>query len=215
MSLTPLRGGPAREAELLGAVIDVLRETGYDRLTVDAVAARARASKQTFYRRWPSKAKLVVAAVANAVPPAPAFQDTGSLRSDLITLLDGLRHQLTDLNQIMAGLIGELRRNPELATAMRDGFFDDRRRIAREVFNWAKARGELADDVDVDLLWQVPPAMMFFRAVFIGQPIDSELIRRLVDHIVVPLAQGSASAANVEPGSRPDVHPALQTRIGD
>jgi AcrR family transcriptional regulator len=186
-----LRGGAAREAELLGAALDVLRETGYDRFTVDAVVARARASKQTVYRQWPSKADLVVAAFATAVADTPILPDGGSLRDDLLLLLSGLLDELRNLVDVIAGLVGELRRNPELAAAMQDSYINARRRLMLEVFLRARARGELSTDVDVDLLWQLAPAMLFFRVLLAGQPIDEELPRKLVDQVVIPLAAGT------------------------
>ena len=74
-----------REQELLEAAIDVLRDVGYDRLTFDAVAAAARASKATLYRRWPHKSDLVIDALALFIGcPADQDPDTGSLRGDLI-----------------------------------------------------------------------------------------------------------------------------------
>ena len=73
-----------REQEILDAALVVLADVGYDRLTMDAVAHRAKASKATLYRRWSSKATLVVEALARTkgTPPVP---DTGDLRSDLLT----------------------------------------------------------------------------------------------------------------------------------
>jgi AcrR family transcriptional regulator len=192
MPTVPLRGGPTREAELLRATLEVLRETGYDRLTVDAVVARAHASKQTIYRRWPSKADLVVAAFAAAVADLPAPQDTGSLRNDLLALLDSLLDELADLGDVIAGLVGELRRNPELATAMQRGYISSRRQAALDVFTRARARGELTTDVDLDLLWQLAPATLFFRVLLAGQPVDRRLARRLVDQVVIPLARGAS-----------------------
>jgi AcrR family transcriptional regulator len=189
MSTAPLRSGPVREAELLRATLEVLRQTGYDRLTVDAVVARARASKQTIYRRWPSKADLVVAAFASAVAGLPAPQDTGSLRNDLLALLDSLLDELADLGDVIAGLVGELRRNPELATAMHRGYINQRRQAAQDVFARARARGELTTGVDLDLLWQLAPATLFFRVLVAGQPVDRQLARRLVDEVVLPLAR--------------------------
>jgi AcrR family transcriptional regulator len=188
-----LRGGPARRAELLRAVLDVLRETGYDRLTVDAVAARAHASKQTIYRRWPSKAELVVAAFADAVADAPTLPDSGRLRDDLIVLLDSLVNELSSLGDVIAGLIGELRRNPDLAAAMRTGYIDARRQTLIDLFHRARARGELAEDADVDLLWQIAPSMIFFRMLIAGEPVDRSLAERLVDEIVIPLCGRSAA----------------------
>jgi AcrR family transcriptional regulator len=191
MAVARLRGGPAREAELLDAVLDVLRETGYERLTVDAVVARARASKQTVYRRWPSKADLVVAAFVNAVPTVLEPPDTGSLREDLLTLLDSLRQELNSLGDVIAGLIGELRRNSELASALRTGYVDSRAQALQTVFERARARAELTEDVDIELLWPLVPATLFFRSLVNNEPVDGELIRRLVDQVVLPLSTPS------------------------
>jgi AcrR family transcriptional regulator len=190
MAVTPLRGGPAREAELFRAVLDVLREKGYDRLTVDAVVARARASKQTVYRRWPSKAQLVVAAFVDTVSAAPEPPDTGNLRDDLLILLDELLTELAELGDIITGLLGERRHNPDLAAVLHETYIAARRRIAIAVFERARARGELADGADPDLLWQLAPATIFFRAILAGETVDREFTRRVVDDVVLPLALG-------------------------
>ncbi|MDR8410088.1 TetR/AcrR family transcriptional regulator [Nonomuraea sp. 3-1Str] len=189
MSVTPLRGGPAREAELLGAALDVLRETGYDRLSVDVVAARARASRQTVYRRWPSKAELVVAAFVNAASPLPEAPDTGSLRGDLLALMEFLVAELEPLGDVVAGLVGEIRHNTELAAAVDRHYVAGRRRLAMRVFERAWERGELAAAADTELLWQLGPATLFFRGLITGEPVDGDLARRLVDHVILPLAR--------------------------
>src|SRR3954468_4364669 len=79
-----------RDAEILDAAIDVLAETGYDGMTVDMVAARAKAGKATLYRRWPSKPDLVLDAVACLKRDdlnLAALPDTGSLRGDLVAMI--------------------------------------------------------------------------------------------------------------------------------
>src|SRR6186713_2049587 len=80
----------SRDPEILDAALAVLAETGYDGMTIDMVAARAKAGKATIYRRWPSKAELVIDAVAcmkgNHFDPAN-LPDTGTLRGDLIALI--------------------------------------------------------------------------------------------------------------------------------
>jgi AcrR family transcriptional regulator len=73
---------PERESELYAAVLDLLREVGYDALTMDAVAARTRSSKATLYRQWGSKPELVVKALRHNKPGGLAEIDTGSLRGD-------------------------------------------------------------------------------------------------------------------------------------
>ena len=75
-----------RETELLEVTLQLLQEHGYDRLTVDAVAATARASKATVYRRWPSKAELVLAAFIEGIRQVVVSPDTGTLRGDLLRL---------------------------------------------------------------------------------------------------------------------------------
>ena len=191
MSVTPLRGGQARQDELLAATIDVLRETGYDRLTIDAVVARARASKTTVYRRWPSKSALVVAAFTDAVRAIPARPDTGSLREDLVVLLDGLVAEFDRLGDVMTGLIGELRRSPDLAEAMRTGFIKARRQVMMDVFDQARERGEIAGDANLETIWYLGPALVFFRTLMLGEPVDGAFVRRTVDEVVLPVTRAA------------------------
>ena len=82
-----------REAELLAVTLELLQEHGYDRLTLDAVATTARASKATLYRRWPTKAELVLAAFIEGTRQDAVDPDTGTLRGDLLAL--GSRSALT------------------------------------------------------------------------------------------------------------------------
>lgn len=189
MSTAPLRGGQARQDELLAATIDVLRETGYDRLTIDAVVARARASKTTVYRRWPNKAALVVAAFTHAVHEIPVPPDTGSLREDLLVILDGLITELDRLGDVVTSLIAEIRRSPDLADAMRTGFIATRREATMQIFDRARQRGELTDDADLDTLWYLGPALVFFRTLLLGEPVDPAFVRHVVDDVLLPLLQ--------------------------
>ena len=76
----------AREAELLAVTLRLLQEHGYDQLTIDAVASAAHASKATVYRRWPSKAELVLAAFIEGVRQVAVTPNTGTLRGDLLQL---------------------------------------------------------------------------------------------------------------------------------
>src|ERR1700760_2442025 len=137
-SVTPRPGrrrDPARDPEILAAALDVLVETGYDGMTIDMVAARARAGKATLYRRWASKAELVVDAVRCMKGGAVDLEhlpDTGSLRGDLIATIrphaveDGERKL-----QVMAGLISMLSRDPGLAEAVKAALIEPRASINR------------------------------------------------------------------------------------
>ena len=82
-----------RETELLAVTLQLLQQHGYDRLTLDAVAATARASKATVYRRWPTKAELVLAAFIEGIRQVAVAPDTGTLRGDLLQLGDTICQQ--------------------------------------------------------------------------------------------------------------------------
>ena len=77
-----------REQEILGATLEVLADVGYDRLTMDAVAAKAKASKATLYRRWTNKVSLVIEALQHTKGPHET-PDTGSSRPDPPTTISG------------------------------------------------------------------------------------------------------------------------------
>ena len=120
-SLTP------REEELLAATLEVLRETGYDNLTVDKVVARAHASKTTVYRRWPSKAELVCAAFAHQVRGTATLPDTGSLRGDLLQLAEIIARDAGLYASTMAGILAASSRTPQLRKLLADDLYRDRR----------------------------------------------------------------------------------------
>ena len=124
-----------RDPEILEAALDVLAETGYDRMTVDMVAARAKAGKATVYRRWASKAELVVDAVAcmkRVDVDSETLPDTGTLRGDLIAMMKP--HTIVDAEKklrVMAGLVSMLAENPELADAVNAAIVEPRASINR------------------------------------------------------------------------------------
>lgn len=179
----------ARERELLDAVVEVLRETGYDRLTVDAVVAKARASKTTVYRRWPTKSALVTAAISHATNDLPVNADTGSVREDLLIALDGLRVELDRFGDVIRGLVSGAHHDPELARAIRENLVAHGRDGLVDILTRGKARGEVAAAADTDMLWRLPPSLLFFRLLLTGEPLDRDYVRHVVDDVVLPLAQ--------------------------
>ncbi len=179
-----------REAEVLDAAVRVLVEVGYDRLTMDEVASEARASKATLYRRWESKADLVVDAVSRTkgIPDAEA-RDTGSLRGDLLTLACGPCGQAEQLPMsVLGGLLTALQTDPELSAALRERFMAPRMAVTRTIFERAARRGELRTDLDLELILTVVPSMCVFRCTVEGRVVDEDFVARVLDQVVLPAA---------------------------
>jgi AcrR family transcriptional regulator len=176
-----------RESAILRATYDLLAECGYQGLRVDAVAARAQASKATLYRHWPTKAGLVIDAVKFCRAAEEDLPDTGSLRGDLVawftemaTLMNG------DQGPILAGLFAALQSEPELAAELRS-MRDSKAVYADVICSRALARGELRAGYNPDLVDEIVPAQMFMRAFALGEPLDAAFVDHLVDDIILPL----------------------------
>jgi len=181
-----------RDADILDAAIEVLAETGYDGMTIDMVAARAKAGKATLYRRWPSKAELVIDAVAclKQTDLAPAnIPDTGTLRGDLIAMIktpsiqDGERKL-----RVMAGLASMISRSPELADAAREAIVAPRVALNRMFLQRAVDRGEIPADTDLDLIATISPSMVTYRALMLGIPATRDYLVALIDDVILPAA---------------------------
>lgn len=164
----------------------LLQEHGYDRLTVDAVAAEARASKATVYRRWPSKAELVLAAFTEGIRQVAVPPETGSLRGDLLQLGNLVRQQTTQHTSTIRAVLVEVSRNPALNDAMQSQFIQQRRALFRHVFAQAIDRGEIEPAAVDDELWDLLPGYLIFRSIVQGHPATPRTVQLLVDDVVLP-----------------------------
>jgi AcrR family transcriptional regulator len=179
-----------RDPEILDAALEVLAETGYDGMTIDMVAARAKAGKATLYRRWPSKAELIIDAVAcmkRSENDLSQLPDTGSLRGDLIALIKPLSIKDGEKKlQIMAGLMSMLSRDPGLADAANAAIVEPRATANRALMQRAIARGEIPADCDVDVLSQISPSMAAYRVLILRKPVDRAFLISLIDGVLMP-----------------------------
>ena len=145
-----------RDPEILDAAIDVLAETGFDGMTIDMVAARAKAGKATIYRRWTSKADLVLDAVACMKAgelDAEHLPDTGTLRGDLVAMIRPRSIEEGERKlRIMGGLFGMISSSPELADAAHAAIIEPRVAVNRLFLRRAIERGEIPADCDVETL---------------------------------------------------------------
>jgi AcrR family transcriptional regulator len=164
----------------------VLAEVGYRALTMDAVAARAKAGKATIYRRWESKLDLVIDTCNELVARNIPEPDTGSLAGDLRQFLTAFARFLSGTaGKAAQALVGELPHEKELAEAFRTGFLRVQRDALRRVLDRAAARGELAEDAPKSLVVELAGAALTYRLMLTGDALDAPFVDRLVDQILM------------------------------
>jgi AcrR family transcriptional regulator len=171
---------------LLAVTLQLLQEHGYDRLTVDAVAAAARASKATVYRRWPSKAELVLAAFIEGVRQVAVHPETGSLRGDLLQLGHVISRQTSEQAGTIRAVLVEVARHPALRDAMQHEFLDQRKALMQDVLGDAVRRGEIDAAAISDELWDLLPGYLIFRSIMQNRPATEHTVEALVDEVLIP-----------------------------
>jgi AcrR family transcriptional regulator len=178
-------------------VLELVAEVGYDRLSIEAVAQRAGASKATLYRRWATKRDLVVAAVKAGPASAELVVDTGSLRGDLLLLGQHLVETLrSSEGGLVLGLLKAGLEDPELCRLLEESG-PTGAALPPEVLRRAVARGELPEDAHPFAFEEVTGSVLILR-VLNGLPVDRAYLELLVDAVLLP-----ALARPAPPGSEP------------
>ena len=177
-----------REQEILNATLEVLADVGYDRLTMDAVAAKAKASKATLYRRWTNKVSLVIDALHHSKGPSEV-PDTGSLRGDLMAVSCGMGGLVDhDVVATFASVLTAIARDADFAEAFRTEVAGPKIAVSRQIWQRARERGELRDDVDLSLIEPALAGIVLHRVFVMGEQPDPDLITRVIDQIILPAA---------------------------
>ncbi|KUN06602.1 TetR family transcriptional regulator [Streptomyces yokosukanensis] len=179
---------PEREAELYEAVLDLLREVGYDALTMDAVAARTRSSKATLYRQWGGKAELVVKALRHSKRGHVGDIDTGSICGDLHALV-ALEDDCTmeQNSALMRGVAMAMHHNDDLRRAFREQIVDPEMGGFRQVLQRAVDRGEVRPDCPaLDFMVHMMVGGFATRALLDDQPPTQAFLTSYIDAVVLP-----------------------------
>ncbi|MFE9765980.1 TetR/AcrR family transcriptional regulator [Streptomyces sp. NPDC005808] len=179
---------PEREAELYAAVLDLLREVGYDALTMDAVAARTKSSKATLYRQWGGKAELVARAMRHGKPVHLGAVDTGSLRGDfhaMVTRDDDCHMEQN--SALMRGLAVAMHTNPDLRRAFRELLIEPEMAEVRRVLQRAIDRGEVRpDNPAIDYVMHMMMGGFAARTMIDELPPSQAFLTSYVDAVVLP-----------------------------
>jgi AcrR family transcriptional regulator len=182
------RGSPV-VARVLRATIEELARIGYGALSIEDVANRAGVNKTTVYRRWPTKAELVRAALRSMGDERVCEVSTGSLRGDLmavgrsIILFAKSPEGRSILRMLLAeGMEPEL---AEIAASLRR----EREANPRALVHEAVARGELAPGTDAVLLMETLFGAIVQRLFFSHETVDDAFVERIVDLLLTGVAR--------------------------
>lgn len=191
----PPRNRPGRprseqtHAALLGSAIVLIRELGYDAVSIEAIAARAGASKAAVYRRWPSKELLVSEAMERIVRRI-AVPDTGRVEGDVLALMatTTAMYRAGATAGLLSGLVAAMARSRRLARAVRKGFIAQWRQIMRKVLRRGAERGELRADLDVEIALDLLSGPAFYRFLMLGKTVDERFALAVVKTVLRGLA---------------------------
>ncbi|MEZ0069207.1 AcrR family transcriptional regulator [Streptacidiphilus sp. MAP12-20] len=184
------RRGRALEQAIFDATLEQLVASGYARLSMEAVATAAQTGKASLYRRWGSKEELVLDVLRTSLPPAGEPPDTGSLREDLLAVLERLRTAMTSRPGCAArAVISEL--DHERAAAfiglVHQRILEPAHLLLLDVVGTAAARGEVRAEAATPMVLDLVPAMMMYRAkTGQGRFTEQEAVA-LVDEVLLPV----------------------------
>jgi len=184
------RSSVARQA-VLAAAADLVVDVGVERLSIEQVATRSGVAKTTIYRHWPSKAVLVVEAIAAVLRPV-ATPDSGDAWADLVACFEGIGTGPDDERSaaLVLALLEAAWRDPELAR-LADRVFEQRRRPARTVLELARLRGELDPGTDLDTLVELITGAVVMRRLVLRRPVERRDLERVLG-VVVPALRPDA-----------------------
>ncbi|WP_211267094.1 TetR/AcrR family transcriptional regulator [Nonomuraea candida] len=179
------------DAAVHRAVMDILNEKGYAKLTMEEVAARADTSKPALRRRWRSRQHLVVDALATTVGTTPT-PDTGCTHCDLIAGISTLSQAFNGPvgRRALPALVADLADDQELASEFLDRYFHPRRATTARALRRGIERGDIRADADIDLLLDMLGSTTYYRLLFGHLPITLELAEDVVNVVLAGVATG-------------------------
>ena len=179
---------PQIDSAVLDATVAVLNESGYGRLTLEEVARRAGTTKPAIRRRWPTRQQLVLAALGQRLGNARA-PDTGCTLCDLDECLKvfvaAFRRMPPD---VIGPLFADCAGDRELRASFMTTLFDPPRAAVRETLERAHARGDLRDEVDLDLILDLIGSLVHYRALFGHARTSNAEIERAVEALLRGIA---------------------------
>lgn len=166
---------PELDTRLLSAAWALLTERGYDALKLTEVAAQANAHRTDVYRRWSSKAQLIVDVLAEHLPPITAV-DTGALRSDVRAIVDDFADSWSSTwIDGLVGLLADLQHDPDAELAFRT-MAEGRGQPLRNAISTAIQRGEIGPPPNLSLIGDLVEGPLMHRRLLGRQPLTPDFL---------------------------------------
>ncbi|GLW73118.1 TetR family transcriptional regulator [Kitasatospora phosalacinea] len=184
------RRGKALEAAIFEAAIEQLTSGGFARMTMEGVAGAAQTGKAALYRRWNSKADLVVDALAAALPQPTGVPDLGSVRDELRRVVEAYVAVVgSPIGAAIHTLMGEF--DHERAESFKD-FLQERVvapgvEVILDILRRGEERGDVRRGAAVPAVADVLPAMLLYRAKLCGGVLDEAFATELLEQVLLPM----------------------------
>lgn len=184
---------PEVDEAVVCATVELLAKVSFSGLSIEQVARRARVGKPAIYRRWRSKAALVVDVLVQVAPPVEIPADA-NMRERLRTIIVGTHRKTAESSvvRVLMSVVGEALADPELGTLLRKRYFEPRRAVVHEVLCGGVASGALRTDLDVGLMYHMLAGPLLNSWVVDGEPIDEGQANRVFDEIWATISAGEA-----------------------
>lgn len=171
---------------ILSAAYDLLLESGFGAVTIDKIAERAGVSKATIYKWWPNKAAVVMDAFFDAAVVRLPVPDTGSAIEDMIIQISNLaKFLLSREGKVINEIVAEGQYDQKLAETYRTIYFKPRRLDSRYILERGISRGELKEDLDIELVMDLLFGPLFYRLLITGDMVDEDFIKNLINYAFI------------------------------
>ncbi|WP_328540466.1 TetR/AcrR family transcriptional regulator [Streptomyces sp. NBC_00344] len=189
---TPRRRGAARTEELLQATLDLSGEVGYAGLSIEAVARRAGVGKHTIYRRWPSKAALLLDALSFVWSSDLDYRDTGDVRADLREqfLRSSLALSSPPIGPVYRAVIAEAQADSTLRETVHERFLATVEQSTLDRITRGQRTGALAAEVNLEFAAEVLCGTLYYRHLLSNRPVDAEAVDGLLDMFMAAYGTG-------------------------
>jgi AcrR family transcriptional regulator len=185
----PRNASAVAHDRILDAVFELLQTRSIRDLQIQEVCRKARVSKPTIYKWWPTKAAMVMdmfeERMVSRLPAIQGFNAAQLLRvavPGLIRLFNG------PFGRIAAEMIAEGQSEPVVLREFRNRYIFKRRAVSVKAIEDAYASGEFKRSVDPELLLDLIFGPIYYRLLVKHQPLDQQFGKALLDYVLARIA---------------------------